>query len=541
VRHVSCRGLSAPCSLRRSWLIFAAVLVGVVYLKAASVSVGAGSNLSMEAADALASVTSGTGTGVQTPPAPVTGATTMHAGHHLQAPEVLSHTVFLPWASNRFRPDATRSFGVQIFQAQPEVVTKTAQTGASWVRLPINWSSIEPVNTTPEDYQWPASFDAGLERLAAQHFEIILTLTGNPSWAATYPGGPIDRTDIGELVEFLSAAVARYSTPPYDARYWELYNEPDNGDEIYADYGWGYFGNEPAAYAQMLATVYQPMKAANPAIQVLFGGISFDNWVEEGGPFVADFLDQVLQHNQGNVAPYFDVMNFHYYPNYHQKWSQYGIGLIGKTNFLRDKLAIYGLDKPFVCTETGSQASSWYDDSYEEQSRYVVQTFVRGTAASLQSVIWFMLADEPDLGYWKTGLLNADLTPKPAFYAYQTVVDQLGAVDYIRAMLPGEFSSEWIEGYLFFAPESSTQILAVWSQNEDEHQVVIPTPQLTIVGKYGDETIVRDGDDGTLDDQVQVGIGSSPVYLRFAGDAQSWSHDPVQDGLFISRGQNRSP
>jgi len=43
--------------------------------------------------------------------------------------------------------------------------------------------------------------------LASNGRTIILVLDGNPPWAATYGGGPIDLVDISELVEFMTAAV----------------------------------------------------------------------------------------------------------------------------------------------------------------------------------------------------------------------------------------------------------------------------------------------------------------------------------------------
>jgi hypothetical protein len=436
-------------------------------------------------------------------------------GYSLQATENLSHTTFVPLMSKSEWAGGTNRFGIQIFDIRSETANKAAELEAGWVRVPITWASIEPTNTTPEGYHWSAGFEAWLQQLTDQGIQIILTVNGNPDWAATYRDGPLDKTDPTQLAEFLSAAVARYSIPPYNVRYWELYNEPDNGDEVWASRGLGYWGNDPEAYAQMLAAVYQPMKAANPNVQVVFGGIAYDFWIEEGGPFVSDFLDQVLQHGAG---PYFDVMNYHFYPNFGGKWSPYGIGLIGKTNFLRDKLASYGVFKPIICSETGAQSGAFPGGSDEEQSRYVVQAFVRSMAARLDFIVWFMLTDDP--GYWKSGLLNVDLSPKPSFYAFQTLVDQLGSADLIRTMGPAESGSDQIEAYAFSTPDSSTQILVAWSQDGVERQMMVETRQVTIVDKYGSETIRRDGDDGTVDNRVQVPIGGSPVYLRLSESVQ---------------------
>jgi hypothetical protein len=544
--------------LRHHWLILVVVLIGGGWLPIAYVSGGADGETPRETRGP-GSVDVGSWTQLQVVYAAAPEFSTQSPGVHvpIQATETLSHTIFLPLVSHNARPPISHSYGLQIYGAQPEVMTKLTEVQAHWIRLPIFWSSIEPANTIPPYYRWSTSFEADLERLAAQHFQIVLNVMGNPSWAATYPGGPVDKVDPGEFAEFLNAAVARYSGPPYNVKYWELYNEPDNGDIDYADAGWGYFGNDPAAYAQMLATVYGPIKAADPQAQVVFGGILYDYWAEDGGPFVKGFLDGVLQYIQDHAGSYFDVMNFHYYPGFDSRWEPYGPGLIGKTTFLRDKLAFYGLYKPFICTEIGAQSSAFGNDccSDELQARYVVQTFARGTAADLESVIWFKLIDDPGLGYWKTGLLNDNLNPRLAFYTYQIVVDQLGSADYVRVMESGEFKSDLIEGYIFFEPKTATQILVAWSQggeeaNNYEHEMTIPTGQLTLVDKSGNQTVRYDGDDGLVDGSVQVVIGLSPVYLRFIGDPQALgykalypkalSHNATQDGLPIAGGLDRS-
>jgi hypothetical protein len=430
----------------------------------------------------------------------------------LQATTVFSQTAFLPMVARNYPPPPKNSFGVQTYEPSPETAAKIAEVGAGWVRIPLRWSSIEPTNTTPQYYHWSASFETWLRQLAQNGIKVILTVGGNPDWAATYIDGPIDRVGLGEFAQFLSAAVARYSVPPYHVRYWELYNEPDNGDPEWAQIGLGMWGNDAEAYADMLAAVYPAMKASNRSVQVVLGGIAFDFWPSEGGPFVPEFLDRVLQHNGGL---YFDVMNFHYYPNFGYKWAPYGIDVIGKTNFLRNKLATYGLDKPFICTEVAEQSSAFPGGDDERQSSYVVQAMARGVAARLDDVVWFMLKD--DDGYWKSGLLNADWSPKPAFHAYQILVAQLGHATYVRSVAPAP-GLDAIEAYAFLEPGTSTQILVAWTRDPSAFfDMMVETDVLTIVDKYGGETVRYDGQDGTVDGRVHVTLDGSPVYLRYAG------------------------
>jgi len=378
------------------------------------------------------------------------------------------------------------------------------------------WSRIEPVNMTPENYTWSAGFEQQLADLSANCIEVILVLAGNPSWAATYSSGPIDLVDISELSEFMQAVVARYSKPPYSVKYWEIYNEPDNGNAIYAEAGWGYFGHTPQAYVGVLEAVYQPIKAVDPEAKVLLGGLAYD-WWEPGGPFVQDFLDQVLI-NDGDL--YFDLMNFHYYPAFRQAWDPYGPDIVGKATFLRQKLADYGVNKPLICTETSMWSDQAHGGSDELQSRYVAQVFPRSLAVDLVSTIWFTLTDDDDPYDWKYGLLiEPDLSPKPAYFAYKTMSTQLSSAVYVRTLGPRETGCYQIEAYEFTTPPDYT-VIVTWTNDDVSHQLELVIPQVLVVDKFGAETIVRDRDDGVVDGLTHVPVGPSPVYLHLDGGGE---------------------
>ena len=439
---------------------------------------------------------------------PVTEASRADTIERKDTTAAASHTALLPLVLKK--TGSVTPFGVQLFSISAPIVAETAQVGAGWVRMPFYWAQVEPVNTTPEHYQWPADFEARLAELSARNIQVILTLGANPWWAATYAAGPIDKVDIGELVQFMEAAVDRYGKAPFNVKHWEFYNEPDNGDEFYGERGYGFFGTQPKAYVDTLGAVYGPMKAADPAAQIVFGGIAYDNWTPEG-PFIQDFLDRVLEEGGG---AYFDLMNFHYYPAFRAVWDPYGNDIIGKVTFLRRKLAAYGVDKPFVCTEAGFWSDSVHGDSSDEiQSRYVVQVLTRSMAAELRALTWFWFIDEIHLGSRKYGLLNPDLSPKPAYFAFQTFSGKMSWADYVRALAPGKDGSDQIEGYEFDARFSPDRIVVAWTTDGASHILMLQSSQANVMDKFGGERTVLDGDDGTVDGRVHVSIGPSPVYV----------------------------
>jgi hypothetical protein len=283
-------------------------------------------------------------------------------------------------ASGLSMAPGARWWGMQLYGGNLEV-ERMQQLEAGWLRVPLGWRWIEPVNTTPENYQWPTTFDAQLAQLSASNVQTVLTLMANPPWAATYEAGPIDRVDISELVQFMQAAVAHYGAPPYNVKYWEIYNEPDNAAKDRAEHGgWGYFGNQPEKYVEVLAALYQPIKQVDPQAQIVFGGLAYDNW---NRGFVEEFLDGVLAHGGG---AYFDVMNFHYFTYFKEVWDPYGIDIIGKTNYIRNKLTSFGVTKPLVVTEACRGSNPGFG-TFELQSRYIAQLYARSKAAGLDFIL----------------------------------------------------------------------------------------------------------------------------------------------------------
>lgn len=430
-------------------------------------------------------------------------------------PTSYDYAFFLPLVLGDVRRAANSALGLQLHEISPTQVDRVYDAGASWIRIPLNWSHIEPENTTPENYQWPSDVNEQLAKAGVLNIRVILTLKSNPSWAATYANGPIDLVDIGELVEFMEAAVAHYGPAPYNIKYWEIYNEPDNTSAWHAKKGWGYFGLEPDTYAQMLSALYGPMKAVDPEAQIVFGGIAYDGWESEGGHFAEDFVDRVLRNGAG---AYFDVMNFHYYWPFHEKWDSYGRGIIGKATAMRDKLASYNVYKPLICTETSMWSgggSDPYPGSDEEQSRYIPQVFARSMAVDLGATIWFRLRDYDFPGVWEYGLLRPDLSPKPSFPAYQIMARQLVPTQYIRALDSNETGSDQIEAYEFARQDGSTLTIVVWTNDEQIHALPLDTGEVTVVDKYGSENTIYDRDDGLEDGRLWIDIGPSPVYLSY--------------------------
>ena len=393
--------------------------------------------------------------------------------------------------------------------------------GARWTRLGIGWSGAEP---SPGVYQW-AGADSAISAVTGQGFQVVLSVMKNPTWAAATSCGPLYPQHVATYANFMKAVVARYSAAPYNIRYFELGNEPDNADV--AGFGWvgGCWGKGPKQaagaggdkYAALLKAAYPAMKAANPAIQVAIGGLAYDSWIDEGGPFDRNFLDDVLAAGGGNS---FDVINFHFYEAFSYKWGS----VAGKGQALQSKVrAATGKTKPLMITELGSPsakpAGSGDPTVYTEdlQARYVIKGFTQGVAAGITPMLWFQGVDRTNLsGGYAYGLLRSNRTSKQGFIAYRTYATELGNANFVAKQ--SNLGSD-IEAYRFVVGAQARTV--IWRNAEST--LVVPFAvgaagaSLRYVNKAGTATTMADGGtgdrDGARNGSVGLAIGPDPLIV----------------------------
>ena len=391
-------------------------------------------------------------------------------------------------------------------------LSRLTEAKASLTRLNyLSWKTVEPTAADPSNYNWEVA-DRRLELGADRVQEMIVVVADVPSWAGRFPSAPVYRERLPDFAEFLHAAVSRYKNPPYNVKFWELFNEPDGTKNVYGSTinCWGYHGDR---YAEMLKLAYPAIKAADPDAVVLLGGLAHDNFVDEGGEgktFYRWFLHDVLAHGGGD---FFDYMNFHYYYFHRDVWGS----IKGKAEHFRNILAGYGFSKPMLCSEVGI----WGDeDHYEIQARYVPAVYARGLAAGLKAVIWYPLATLPGWNF-EGGLMLEDpssggLTAKPAFQAYRTMSEQLAGRRYA-----GEVSGDGVEGYSFRPAGGGRTRQVLWTdiaEQSDYRERSFTAGSLRVVDKLGGVTEITDGSaqdrDGRQNGRVVILIGPSPVYVE---------------------------
>jgi len=375
-----------------------------------------------------------------------------------------------------------------------------AEAGALWARSWFNWNEIEPILTDPPTYNWERT-DARLLAARQAGLEPIFLLGGNARWASDSFCGPIYPEHHPAFQRFLGDAVKRYGVEPYNIRLWEIYNEPDSefGPQGYC------FGTRGAAYADTLRLAYSAIKAVDPDAVVMFGGISYDFFTNEGGRFDPAFLDDALAAGAG---PYFDVLAFHYYPAFAERWAEFGSGVAGKAAYLRQELARYDLDKPLALTEIGHPTRGPEDDfmAYDEltTARFVAPALTLARASELAPIIWFTAVDKPN-GPYDYGLLNAELLPEPSYSAYRAILPALQGATYIgEHPVAGPGQAHRFE-------QGDRMTVVAWADGGGA-VLRLQVGQATVIDRLGHSEWVVDGNVEDSDNQ-EDGVLSLPLTL----------------------------
>lgn len=155
-------------------------------------------------------------------------------------------------------------------------------TKASWLRLPLDWSVVEPTKGTFDWDYVDNLVDAG----GGYELRNLGLIYNTPLWARAenaeilFPSSPPHR--VADFAEFAAAAAQRYAGR-IDA--WEIWNEPNLPQFM------GFVADKAVRYAGMLKAAYPAIKRANPAATVVAAGLS----PLEGADAPPGFLQQVYE------------------------------------------------------------------------------------------------------------------------------------------------------------------------------------------------------------------------------------------------------
>jgi hypothetical protein len=428
-------------------------------------------------------------------------------------------------------PTLIPNAGIEIVQRDDIALIQAS--GSDWARRnALFWSVVEP-GQGARDWGAVAWLEAELAEASAQGLEMILIVRSAPYWAQKikgYPCGAISAESFPAFAAFMADVVRRYGAPPFNIRYFEIWNEPDVAPQLVApDFPFGCWGDQKDAdyyggahYGAMLKAIYPAVKAVDPEAQVLIGGLLLGcdptNPPEspEGSGKLADctpalFINGILESGAGDS---FDGVSFHAYdyyyaelgnfanPNWHSSWNTTGPTLVAKTDYLRNLLAAYGLadkyllnsESALLCGRDGYEAVCQKDDFQLTKAYYLIQSYTLARVKGLVANIWYNLP-----GWRASALLNPAGEPLPAYQALQFNTQKLDDTAYL-----GELSGyPGVRGYLF--GQGGDQVWVVWSLDGSQGSITLPAAPDAVYDAFGEK----------LTASAQIPITLAPIYIEW--------------------------
>ncbi len=237
-----------------------------------------------------------------------------------------------------------------------------------------------------------------------------------PCWAQDKSAGcnPTQRyrptaKHYGDMARFAALAARRYP----EALGIEVWNEENT--KLF----WG-AKPEPAEYASMLKQVAPAIRAANPDMPVISGGLASSYTSDKNSMSTVTFLKKIYKRKAPQVA---DAIGIHAYPKkaYHQDF----IGSIrirlAKTQRVKKKRGEAG--KPIWITEIGVSTTGKQAYTPDQQANALTRIYTlfrRIDGVPIPVLIFHRFVDVPTGGFSAEagyGVLNKQDKPKPAYCA----------------------------------------------------------------------------------------------------------------------------
>jgi hypothetical protein len=176
------------------------------------------------------------------------------------------------------------------------------------VRIEVNWARLEPREQGAYDADTLKSVDRIVDSAAARGIKVVMFVDRTPCWASTYNkkdcSGPDNVINDFATTRYQPETaeqvvpVSTFLVQRYGAKLaaYEVWNEPDQANQKY----WA-GPNKVVNYVALMKALYAPLKAANPALQVL------------GGSFVGANGAWLKAMYAAGAKGYYDGLAVHFY------------------------------------------------------------------------------------------------------------------------------------------------------------------------------------------------------------------------------------
>jgi hypothetical protein len=298
-----------------------------------------------------------------------------------------------------------------------------AEAGLTSLRLPLNWTSVEPQSPFYLESDW-SDFDHSVALAAKYGMRVFPFVWGTPPWVAGKQYiEPVREGWAGRAWgSFLRRAVERYGPygafwqenpdlPAFPIRDWEIWNE-ENIVTFSAR-------PDPSRYARLLRIAGRAIHGADPGAKAILGGLFGQPLQIPPNVASGDFLNEVYRAHR--VKQFFDGVALHPYV-------ADAAAMRPQIRNLRRVMRLHhDAATPLYVTELG-----WGSDSFQTrwergllgQARELDQAFSllanHRRAWRVAGVWWFSWADAGPLCQFcdSAGLLTGRREAKPSWYRF---------------------------------------------------------------------------------------------------------------------------
>lgn len=362
-------------------------------------------------------------------------------------------------------PDSTIPAGVGVnihfTRGNTQSLDLIASAGIRVVRMDFFWDTIE---TRKGVYDWSA-YDELVRNLEARGLQPYFILDNSnglyeqtrATWMGAYPSGnyipaPQHPASIAAFTAWASAAAAHFSGHNI---IWEIWNEPNLAS---------FWRPRPNAtqYSTLANGVCSAIRSADPSAVIVGGAIS---------GFDLTYATAVLSSGLLNCV---DAFSVHPY----RSPSSAPETAAGDYAQLAALIAQYTPSArsskiPILSGEWGYYTTSNGGVSTATQAAYVVRQQLSNLLNGVNLSIWYdWMNDGADTtnAEHNFGLVNADLSPKPAYTALQTMTQQLSGYHYQTRLSTGNTAD-----YVLAFVNASGQIkIAYWTTGTAHSASVVP-------------------------------------------------------------------
>jgi Tol biopolymer transport system component len=316
------------------------------------------------------------------------------------------------------RPSADTVFALGVNIADLGLAYLLNDMGFNWAKGYVNWATVEP---EPGEFRW-IDPDNVVKAFGDQQLNILLRVHGTPAWARpaeTLLSHPPD--DLTNFADFLTELATRYKG---QVKAYEIWNEPN----LY--YEWGNLKPDPAAYTEMLKTAYTAIKAVDPEVLVISGGLATTG---DGSPTAYGDLDFLQAMYDAGAKGHFDALGSHPYAYGRPPDETHPDGLSFDRVVDQHEIMVANGDTaaPIWITEVGWVLQTNWDlgehaaigVTEQQQAEYLTEAYTIAQTEwpfvqalfmfnlDFSTVPWYSAA-EPMRWY---AILNPDRTPRPAY------------------------------------------------------------------------------------------------------------------------------